>query len=186
MRGSRNFRQAGGRGGGGLGGGSRPDGQKTVWTMFFLVINLFYSLHSGSNGFITEGRRGSNFFQGVGVSKETHITCDFPGGGGGSGPPNPPLDPHVGWPDATVCLQNHGLSKSKKTEKYHPTTTKRKKSYLLLVEIASADPEVVRGSGPPGKSQVIWVSIGYKQLDPLENVGPPPPWKMLVGPPLEP
>ena len=36
---------------------------------------------------ITEGRRGSNFFQGVGVSKETHITCDFPGGGRGSGPP---------------------------------------------------------------------------------------------------
>ena len=94
---------------GGGGGGSRPDGQKAVWTMFFLVINLFYSLQSGSNGFITEGRRGSNFFQGVGVSKETHITCHFPGGGG-SGPPNPPLDPHVGWPGATVCLQNHGLS----------------------------------------------------------------------------
>ena len=35
----------------------------------FLVINLFYCLQSGSNGFITEGRRGSNFFQGVGVSK---------------------------------------------------------------------------------------------------------------------
>ena len=34
---------------------------------------------------------------------------------------------------------------------------------------------------PPGKSQVIWVSIGNKQLDPpLEKVGPPPPpWKML-------
>ena len=61
------------------GGGSRPDGQKTVWTMLFLVINLFYNIQSGSNGFITEGRRGSNFFQGVGVSKETHITCDFPG-----------------------------------------------------------------------------------------------------------
>ena len=26
---------------------------------------------------------------------------------------------------------------------------------------------------PPGKSQVLWVSIGNKQLD------PPPPWKML-------
>ena len=76
----------------------------------FLVINLFYSLQSVSNGFIKEGRRGSNFFQGVGVFKETHITCDFPGGGG-SGPPIPPLDPHVGSPDATVCLQNHGLSK---------------------------------------------------------------------------
>ena len=49
-------------GGGGGGGGSRPNGQKTAWTMFFLVINLFYSLQSGSNGFITEGRRGSNFF----------------------------------------------------------------------------------------------------------------------------
>ena len=33
-----------------------------------------------------------------------------------------------------------------------------------------------RGSGPPPpprKSQVIWVSIGNKQLDPLEKVGPP-------------
>ena len=107
MRGSRNFCQAGG-GGGGM--GSRLDGQKTVWTMFFLVINLFYSLQSGSNGFIKEGRRGSNFFQGVGVSIETHITYQR---GGGSGPPNPPLDPHVGSPDATVCLQNHGLSKFK-------------------------------------------------------------------------
>ena len=96
--------------GGGGGGGrvSRPVGQKTVWTMLVLVIKLFYNLQSGSNGFITEGRRGSNFFQGVGVSKETHITCDFPGG---SGPPNPPLDPHVGSPGATLCLQNHGLSK---------------------------------------------------------------------------
>ena len=30
---------------------------------------------------------------------------------------------------------------------------------------------------PPGKSQVIWVSIGSKQLD-------PPPWKKLDPPPL--
>ena len=75
MRGSRIFS----RGGGG-GGGSRP--------MFFLVINLFYNLQSGSNGFITEGRRGSNFFQGVGVSKETHMTCDFPGGGPDPLPPS--------------------------------------------------------------------------------------------------
>ena len=102
-----------GAGGGGGGGGDvearRPENRLDN---VYLVINLFYSLQSGSNGFITEGRRGSNFFQGVGVSKETDIACDFPGGGG-SGPPNPPLDPHVGSPDASVCLQNHGLSKFK-------------------------------------------------------------------------
>ena len=41
---------------------------------------------------------------------------------------------------------------------------------------ASADPEGrTGGPDPPGKSQVIWVSIGNKQLDPpsLEKVGPP-------------
>ena len=36
----------------------------------------------------------------------------------------------------------------------------------------SADPEGgTGGPDPPGKSQVLWVSIGNKQLD--------PPWKML-------
>ena len=49
--------------------------------------------------------------------------------------------------------------------------------------IAWAEPEGVGAGGldpPPGKSQVIWVSIGKKQLDPpgkswtpLENVPPP-------------
>ena len=38
--------------------------------------------------------------------------------------------------------------------------------------ITSADPEGGQGGpDPPGKSHVIWVSIGNKQLDPL------PPWK---------
>ena len=52
------------RGGGGMVEARRPEnGLDNV----FLAINLFYSLQSGSNGFITEGRRrGSNFFQGVG------------------------------------------------------------------------------------------------------------------------
>ena len=74
------------RGGGGGGGGGGVEARRPENSLdnVFLVINLFYSLQSGSNGFITECRRGSNFFQGVGVSKETHITCDFPGGGGGS------------------------------------------------------------------------------------------------------
>ena len=70
---------------GGGGGGVEARRPENSLGNVFLVINLFYSLQSGSNGFITEGRRGSNFFQGVGVSKEIHITCDFPGGGGGGG-----------------------------------------------------------------------------------------------------
>ena len=37
-----------------------------------------------------------------------------------------------------------------------------------------ADPEGgTGGPDPPGKSQVIWVSLGNKQFDPLEKVGPP-------------
>ena len=44
-------------------------------------------------------------------------------------------------------------------------------------DITSADPEGGTGGlDTPGKSQVIWVSIGNKQLDPpppLEKVGPP-------------
>ena len=136
MRVSRNFCQAGG-GGGGM--GSRLDGQKTVWTMFFLVINLFYSLQSGSNGFIKEGRRGSNFFQGVGVSIETHITCEFPEGG--SGPLIPLWIRTWGRLTPLFAYRIMVYQNLNKTEKYHPTTTKRKKSYLLLVEIASADPD---------------------------------------------
>ena len=108
----------GGAGGEGRGGGSRPDDQKTVWTMFFLVSNLFYSLQSGSNSFITEGR-----FQGV--SKETHITCGFPGG------PDPltPLRIRM-WCRLTPLFAYRILvyQNLNKTEKYHPTTTKRKKA----------------------------------------------------------
>ena len=49
-----------------------------------------------------------------------------------------------------------------------------------MVSNTSADPEVgTGGPDPPGKSQVIWVSIGNKQLDP-----PPPPGKCWT--PLEP
>ena len=65
---------------------------------------------------LQRGGGGPTSSRGRGVSKETHITCDFPGGGGGGGgcgPHNSPLDPHVGAPGATVCLQNHGLSKFK-------------------------------------------------------------------------
>ena len=50
-------------GGGGGGGGVEARRPENSLDNVFLVINLFYSLQSGSNGFITEERRGSNFFQ---------------------------------------------------------------------------------------------------------------------------
>ena len=49
----------------------------------------------------------------------------------------------------------------------------------IVCLLTSADPEGGTGGPdpPPGKSQVIWVHIGNKQLDP-----PPPPWKKLDDP----
>ena len=60
MHGSRNFCQAGGGEGGDGVEARRPEKSFSLDNVF-LVINLFYSLQSGSNGFITKGRRGSNF-----------------------------------------------------------------------------------------------------------------------------
>ena len=85
--------------------------------------------------------------RGVGVSKETHITCDFPGGGPDLLTPLwirtwDGLTPLFGY--RIMVYQNLN-----KTEKYHPMTNKRKKNYLLLVDIAGADPEGVRS--PPWK-----------------------------------
>ena len=72
MRGSRNFVRGGG-------GGPGPTARKQPGRLFvcvFSVLNLFYSLHRGSNGFITEktvlfqgSRGGPTFSRGGGGSK---------------------------------------------------------------------------------------------------------------------
>ena len=62
--------------------------------MVLLQRKLYFSiLFQGSRGGPTFSRV-SNFFQGVQllISIEIHILCDFPGG---SGPPIPPLEPHM-------------------------------------------------------------------------------------------
>ena len=61
--------------------------------------------------FYYRGEEGVQLLPGGGGVQRNPYNLWFSRGGGGSGPPNPPLDPHVGWPDATVCLQNLGLSK---------------------------------------------------------------------------
>ena len=99
--------------GGEMGWGSRPDGQKTVWTTFFCCFfspQPFYSLQRGSNGIIAEKTilsqgsrgdptcsRGSNYFQGVQmlIFIETHITCDFPGEVQTPYPPPPHTHTHT-------------------------------------------------------------------------------------------
>ena len=86
MRGSRNFRQ---------GGGPGQSDKKALTTRFFYSPQLillksngqfqrnlsFFKVPEGSNIF----QGGSNVFQGGGSNClfpiETHITCDFPGGG---------------------------------------------------------------------------------------------------------
>ena len=131
---------------------------------------------SGSRQFQRGGGGGSNCF-----SREVHTsfssskqmaTYDFHGEKimGRSGPPAP----SVSASDPLFANRIMVYQSLNKTEKYHPTTTKR-----LLIEIASADPEGGQGVRSPGKSEVKWVSIGYKQLDPLgkswnplENVAP--------------
>ena len=115
MRGSKNFCQGGGGGGGGPG----QSDKKALTTFFF---GLFFSpqlILQKSNGQfqrnlsffkVPEGVRHLSFpggggggptFSRVGGSNclfpiDTHITCDFPGGGG-SRPPVPPLDPQLGY-----------------------------------------------------------------------------------------
>ena len=66
MRGSRNFF----RGGGGSSQARWPENSPNNVLFCFLVLNLYYSLQRGSNGFITEKtilfsriQRGSNLFQ---------------------------------------------------------------------------------------------------------------------------
>ena len=92
-----------------MGGGPGLTSRKQSGQRFFLVLNLFYSLQRVSDGFITEKTilsknpegvqhfpGGPTFSTGVQmlITIEIHITCDFLGGGG-SGPPIPPLDPHL-------------------------------------------------------------------------------------------
>ena len=68
--------------------------KKVLTTFFFYHFSRF---QRGSNIF----QGGSNFFQGGGSKRlfpiETHISCDFPGGGSGPLFPPPPSGSALGW-----------------------------------------------------------------------------------------
>ena len=106
MRGSRNFFS----GGGGGGGASRPDSQKTVWTMFLVVVffspQLILQFTEGVQWFYYREnytfpriKRGSNIFQGGpnffqggpnAFYRNPYNMWFSRGGGGVSGPHIPP------------------------------------------------------------------------------------------------
>ena len=100
MHGCRNFSQ----------GGPGQFDKKALTRLFFLFLSLFYRsqmVNFKENYHFSRGSRGSpTFSRGGGGSNclfpiETHITCDFPGGGGpifqgGSGSPVPPSGSALG------------------------------------------------------------------------------------------
>ena len=59
-----------------------------------------------------------------------------------------------------------------------------KKYFLFTQQVRIQRGGGTGGLDPPGKSQVIWVSIGNKQLDPPGKSWTPPPGKCWT--PLEP
>ena len=97
MRGSRNFRQ---------GGPGQSDKKALITFFFFLVLSLFFisqMVNFKESYHFSKFQRGSilpTFSRGGGGGGsnclfpiETHITCDFPGGG--TDPLSPTLDPHL-------------------------------------------------------------------------------------------
>ena len=159
MRGSRNFCQAGGGGGGEGVEARRPE--NSLDNVFF-SHQLILQLTECIQWFYYRGEEGVQLLPGGGgVHRNTHITCDFPEEGGGGPDPLIPL-----WFAYRIMVYQN----LNKTEKYHPTT-KRKKSYLLLVEIASADPE--GGPDPLENYKLYGFLYGISNWTPLEKVGPP-------------
>ena len=86
---------------------TKKSSDNVFFFFFFLVLSLFYRSQMVNFKDIYHFSRfqgGSNIFQGGptfsrGGPKclfpiETHITCDFPGGGSGPPVPPPPPDPH--------------------------------------------------------------------------------------------
>ena len=110
-----------------------PENSSDNVVFCFLVQGLFYSFTEGVQWLfqrkllflkVSEGVQlfqggGGNFFHGGGgvqwvISIETHITCDFQGGGGG-GPHIPPLDPHMRFHNLFFLFQKETLAVVSKT-----------------------------------------------------------------------
>ena len=97
---------------GGGGGGRGPTARKQSEQCFFKSSTYFTVYRVDPMVLLQRGGGGPTSSRGWGCPKKPIELVIFQCQGG-SGSPNPPLDPYVGSPDATICLQNHGLSKFK-------------------------------------------------------------------------
>ena len=100
------------RGGGGGGGGRGPTARKQSGQCFLKSSTYFTVYRVDPMVLLQRGGGGPTSSRGWGCPKKPIELVIFQCQGG-SGSPNPPLDPYMGSPDATICLQNHGLSKFK-------------------------------------------------------------------------
>ena len=109
----------------GRGGGRGPTARKQSRQCFF-SHQLILQFTEWIQWFYYRGEEGVQLLPGGGVSKETHKTCDFPGG------VRTPLTPLWirTWGRLTPLFAYRIMvyQNFNKTEKYHPTTTKRKKA----------------------------------------------------------
>ena len=130
--------------------------------MVYFEENYHFSrFQRGSNIF----QEGSNFFRGMGGGSnclfpiETHITCDFPGGGG-SGPPVPPLDPHLlvficRSFHFNICLQTMSIIPPLRvTQLQMELRRNRRRELALIVALAVFEQQQARRGR---KERTFWV-----------------------------
>ena len=117
-----------GKGGGGGGGGGRGPTTRKQSGQCFFSHQLILQFTEWIQWFYYRGEEGVQLLPGGGGggSKETHITCDYPGSGG----PDPLTLWIRTWGRLTPVFAYRIMvyQNLNKTEKYHPTTTKRKKA----------------------------------------------------------
>ena len=119
--------------GGGGGGGRGPTARKQSGQCFFshqLISTYFTVYRVDPMVLLQRGGGGPTCSRGWGCPKKTHITCDFPGGEVRTPYPTPPPLWIRTWGSLTPLFPYRIMvyQNLNKTEKYHPTTTKRKKA----------------------------------------------------------
>ena len=179
MRGSRNFRQGGG---GGQGQSDKKSSDNRFFSPQLILLKSnglfrrklsFFKVPEGSN--ILQG--GPSFSRGGGGGYnclfpiETHITCDFPGGGR-YGPPVPPLDPHLLvfiCPSFhfNICLQTMSIIPPLRvTQLQMELRRNRRREQALIVALAVFEQQLARHER---KERTVWmkpwllrrVTLGY-------------------------